>query len=66
METEPIETETVRDVSPDATEQANFRLPSDLVRKVRIEAADRRVYPAEVMAERLRESYRLRPFSVVA
>jgi len=48
------------------TDQANFRLPKDLIRKVRLEAADLQVYPNEIVEKRLRESYEQRPLSIVA
>lgn len=46
------------------TPQANFRLPTEIVRKIRLEAADRQMYPAQVMTERLRESYERRPLKI--
>jgi len=49
---------------PGRSPQANFRLPAELVRKVRLEAADRRVYPSQVIAERLAESYGRKPLNI--
>lgn len=43
------------------TEVAAYKLPVDLVRVVRMEAAVRGVWPARVVAERLRESYQAKP-----
>jgi hypothetical protein len=42
-------------------EHVAYLLPPDLVRRIRIEAAERGMWPAQVVAERLAASYRSKP-----
>lgn len=44
--------------------QFNFRIPPELAKSVRLEAADRGVYPVKVLAERLADSFDRRPWNV--
>ena len=43
------------------TRQVAYKLPPSLIKRIRREAAERGVYPAQVVAERLDESYQIRP-----
>jgi len=46
------------------TDQSNFRLCKDLLRLLRLEAADRQVTPNVILEERLQESYEKRPLDI--
>lgn len=47
----------------EATRQAAYKLPNELILKIRMEAARRGIYPAHVVRERLLDSFEKKPDS---
>lgn len=53
---------TTKPRRPKGKAHAQYLLPEELVKRIRVEAAERGVWPAVVVEERVNESYDNRPF----